>query len=633
MYQNWQSAPINFPKMQSDDFSEMPIVVSCKVAETGITIMKVHVDNGSSVDIRNLQPTVASLTGFAGESSLAMGVLSLDVELFDENDDSLVRRAQLDFYVMRISSRYNMLLGRTALGKFGIVPSTIHGMIKFATHKGVATISSVSIMPICAAINVKIAVQETADAADNMIVVNPAYPDQKIKVGCNVSADTKKQIVQLLVQYMDVFAWCENDMTGVLRHIAEHRLNVNPALKHVVQKRRGMTPDRAKWLCVEVTKLVRAGILLEVQYQSWIANPVLVKKHDGSWRMCIDFKDLNKVCPKDNYPLPEIDLKVESLHAFPYKCFLDATRGHHQIPMAKEDADKTAFHTGIQANPKKIAAIENMMAPKTVKEVQSLTGKLAALTRFLSKATERQLPFFKTLKGYLKQKSFVWTSEAEIMFQEMKKLLKTLPTLTAPVDGKTLYLYISVANEAFGSVLVAERDKIQKPVYFVSKALTGSEINYAPIEKFGLALWVIELGAYQNSYLLRNAAKGQVLTDYLAEMTGELEVINEQTELKPVVGETCDLFTDGASCAEDAAEGLVLANPSGEEHTYALRLNFDVTNNEAEYEALLAGLNIARKMDITKLRAFTDSQLVANQFNGSFEEHDSSMQNYLQLLK
>ncbi|XP_071699261.1 uncharacterized protein [Rutidosis leptorrhynchoides] len=390
--------------------------------------------------------------------------------------------------------------------------------------------------------------------------------------------------------------------------------------------------------------------------------------------MCIDFKDLNKACPKDNYPLPEIDLKVESLHAFPYKCFLDEARGYHQIPMAKEDADKTAFHTGkgIQANPKKIAAIENMTAPKTVKEMQSLTGKLAALTRFLSKAAERQLLFFKTLKGCLKQKSFVWTSEAETAFQEMKKLLKTLPTLITPIDGETLYLYISVANEAFGSVLVAERDKIQKHVYFVSKALTGSEINYAPIEKFvyaliltsrrlrryfqghpvhvltnmtvkqvltkpeisgRLALWAVELGAYQISYLPRSAVKGQVLADYLAEMTGELEVINERIELKPAIGETWDLFTDGASCAEGAGEGLVLASPSGEEHTYALRFNFDVTNNEAEYEALLAGLNIARKMDITKLRVFIDSQLVANQFNVSFEAHDSSMQKYLQLLK
>ncbi|XP_071704216.1 uncharacterized protein [Rutidosis leptorrhynchoides] len=116
-------------------------------------------------------------------------------------------------------------------------------------------------------------------------------------------------------------------------------------------------------------------------------------------------------------------------------------------------------------------------------------------------------------------------------------------------------------------------------------------------------------------------------------MSGELEVINERTELKPVQGKTWDLFTDGASCAEGAGAGLVLASPSGEEHTYALRFNFDVTNNESEYEALLAGLNIAHKMNVTKLRAFTDSQLVENQFNGSFDAHDPSMQKYLKLLQ
>ncbi|XP_071739391.1 uncharacterized protein [Rutidosis leptorrhynchoides] len=144
----------------------------------------------------------------------------------------------------------------------------------------------------------------------------------------------------------------------------------------------------------------------------------------------------------------------------------------------------------------------------------------------------------------------------------------------------------------------------------IKQVLTKPEISGR------LALWAVELGAYQISYIPRNAIKGQVLADYLVEMSGELEVINERTELKPMQGETWNLFTDGASCSEGASAGLVLASPSGEEHTYALRFNFDVTNNEAEYEAMLA-----------------DSQLLANQFNGSFEAHDSSMQKYLKLLQ
>ncbi|GKC24717.1 reverse transcriptase domain-containing protein [Tanacetum coccineum] len=83
----------------------------------------------------------------------------------------------------------------------------------------------------------------------------------------------------------------------------------------------------------------------EVHYHDWLSNPVMVKKYDDSWRMCVDFKDLNKACPNDGYPLLEIDWKVESLYGFLFKCFLDAYKGYHQIQMAKEDKEKTAFIT------------------------------------------------------------------------------------------------------------------------------------------------------------------------------------------------------------------------------------------------------------------------------------------------
>ncbi|XP_071728089.1 uncharacterized protein [Rutidosis leptorrhynchoides] len=193
------------------------------------------------------------------------------------------------------------------------------------------------------------------------------------------------------------------------------------------------------------------------------------------------------------------------------------------------------------------------------------------------------------------------TDEAESAFQEMKKLLATLPTLTAPIDGEILYLYVSIANEAFGSVLVVEHEKMQKPIYFVSNALTGSEINYAQMENFVYALLLTSKRL--RSLLPRTSVKGHVLVDYLAEMI------------------------------EGAGAGLVLTSPSGEEHTYVLRFNFDVTNNETEYVALLAGLNIAHKMQITKSRTYVDPQLVSYKFNGSFDAHELSMQKYLQLLK
>ncbi|GJY43835.1 reverse transcriptase domain-containing protein [Tanacetum coccineum] len=134
-------------------------------------------------------------------------------------------------------------------------------------------------------------------------------------------------------------------MTGVPRHIAEHRLNVREGCSPVRQKKRGQAADRNQAIQEEVRKLVEAGIMKEVHYHDWLSNPIMVKKHDDSWRMCVDFKDLNKACPKDGYLLPEIDWKMESLYRFPFKCFLDAYKGYHQIQMAKEDEEKTAFIT------------------------------------------------------------------------------------------------------------------------------------------------------------------------------------------------------------------------------------------------------------------------------------------------
>jgi hypothetical protein len=113
----------------------------------------------------------------------------------------------------------------------------------------------------------------------------------------------------------------------------------------VAQKRRTMGPERSKVVIEEVKNLKQVGILREVSYQTWIANPVLVRKHDGCWRMCIDFKNLNDACPKDFYPLPSIDIKVDSQAPFRYKCFLDAYKGYHQVQMAEADKDKTTFYT------------------------------------------------------------------------------------------------------------------------------------------------------------------------------------------------------------------------------------------------------------------------------------------------
>ena len=94
-----------------------------------------------------------------------------------------------------------------------------------------------------------------------------------------------------------------------------------------------------------MTKLKRVGAIKEVFYPEWLANTVVVKKKSGKWRVCMDFMDLNKVCTKDLFPMPQIDQLVDSTAGHPWMSFLDAFQGFHQIPLALEDQEKTALVT------------------------------------------------------------------------------------------------------------------------------------------------------------------------------------------------------------------------------------------------------------------------------------------------
>nr|GEU71194.1 hypothetical protein [Tanacetum cinerariifolium] len=110
-------------------------------------------------------------------------------------------------------------------------------------------------------------------------------------------------------------------------------------------KKQVITKDRSKAITMEVSNLVEARILKPVFFPGWVFNHVMVKKSYRTWHMCIEFTNLNKACPKDNYPLPEIDQKIKSLEGFKLKCFLDTYKGYHWIRMDKEDEEKMSFHT------------------------------------------------------------------------------------------------------------------------------------------------------------------------------------------------------------------------------------------------------------------------------------------------
>ncbi|CAL9016410.1 unnamed protein product [Prunus brigantina] len=119
---------------------------------------------------------------------------------------------------------------------------------------------------------------------------------------------------------------------------------------------------------------------------------------------------------------------------------------------------------GIEANPEKIKAIIDMETPKTQKDIQSLTGRVAALTRFISKATDKCVPFFKALKGGKHQ--IVWTPECDQAFQNLKNSMSRAPLLSKPLPGEVLLLYLSVSITAVRSVLIRKPDMAELPIFY-----------------------------------------------------------------------------------------------------------------------------------------------------------------------
>jgi hypothetical protein len=160
--------------------------------------------------------------------------------------------------------------------------------------------------------------------------------DQTVVIGSDLSADEEANLVQFIQKNKDVFAWSAKDLMGVDRNFIEHKLNIDPSVKPQKQKLRKMSDDKVIAVKLEVQRLLDATVIHEVTYPKWLTNTVPVKKKNGKWRMCIDFTDLNKATPKDNYPLPRMDQVVDSVANAAIVSLLDCFSGYHQCWMRKK---------------------------------------------------------------------------------------------------------------------------------------------------------------------------------------------------------------------------------------------------------------------------------------------------------
>ncbi|KAI5346356.1 hypothetical protein L3X38_014235 [Prunus dulcis] len=341
---------------------------------------------------------------------------------------------------------------------------------------------------------------------------------------------------------------------------------------------------------------------------------------------------------------------------------------------------------GIEVDKNKAKSIMEALPPRNKKELQSLLGKINFLRRFISNSAGKIQPFSSLLR--LKQEqTFKWEEQHQQAFQEIKDYLSNPPVLSPPKRGRPLKLYVSASEVSIGSLLVQDnKEGKEQAVYYLSRTLTEVERRYSAIERLCLALyftaiklrhymlphtiyiiaktdlikymltrpmlrgrigkWTLALTEFTLRYVPQKAVKGQAVADFLADHPGEeienmdsLDIANANLLTRahvclnnPIYSihlTPWKLYFDGSKTDKASGAGVVLEEPLGIRHCYSFQLDFQCTNNRAEYEALIIGLEMLVELGIQSVEILGDSMLVLKQIAGEYKCLSPSLAVYL----
>ncbi|XP_057793051.1 uncharacterized protein LOC131009656 [Salvia miltiorrhiza] len=329
-------------------------------------------------------------------------------------------------------------------------------------------------------------------------------------------------------------------------------------------------------------------------------------------------------------------------------------------------------HQGIEIEQAKINAILKMPEPRNIHDLKSLQEKLAYLRRFISNLAGRCQPFSRIMKKGI---PFEWNESCSTAFNNIKAYLMKPPVLAAPVIGRPLILYIAAQERSMDALLAQDNESgKENALYYLSRTMTPNELNYSPIEKLCLALifsiqklkhyfqahtvrliskanplkyvmsrpvlfdrlarWYLQLQQFEIVYVPQKAVKGQVLADFLADhpIPAEWELTDDlpdEDALAIEISPPWTMYFDGASHQDGAGAGVVFVSPERQVLPYSFTLTENCSNNVAEYQALILGLEMAMDAKQLHLRVYGDSKLVVNQILGLYEVKKPNMLPYV----
>ncbi|XP_070013118.1 uncharacterized protein [Nicotiana sylvestris] len=323
-----------------------------------------------------------------------------------------------------------------------------------------------------------------------------------------LEADEERTYIELLKEFRDVFAWSYKEMPVLDLKVAVHHLAVKNGAHPIKQAQRHFRPDLVPLIETEVNILIEVGFIRKVKYPTWVSSIVPLRKKNGQIRVCVDFRDLNNACPKDEFPLPIPELMIDVTTGYEAMSFMDGSSGYNQIRMAPKDEELTAFRTP--------------------------TG---------------------------------------------------------------IYCYKNKSHQV--------RD-------------------VKPVLSDRLARWYLQFQQFEIMYIPQQAIKGQALANFLADhpILDDWELTDELPDEDAMVIEVqppWKMYFEGAAHRGEAGAGVVFVTSQGEVPPYSFLLTQLCSNNVAEYQSLILGLEMAVKMKRLQLQVFGNSQLVVNQLLGSYE--------------